>query len=263
MKRFLRATLYALILILVGLVSALTAMRFAIHGREVIVPKVVGLTPAQAKRIAVTHDLVLIQEEHFYSSEAPEGQVLSQLPTPGTRVRVGYRLRVAESLGPQKVEIPDLTGESTRAAELNLRRLGLDVGSVAQFPTSSSAADVVIAQTPTPDAQKVSTPTVGLLVSEPPAPQSFVMPDFVGSKISEAAATVRSAGLVVGSISSASAAAPANTPEAASGAQSSAPLPPPTSNPRTAGERVVVRQTPAPGQRVSPGATVQFVVSPG
>ncbi len=48
--RIFRGLLYALILVLVGLASALTAMRFAIHGREVTVPKVVGLTPAEAQK---------------------------------------------------------------------------------------------------------------------------------------------------------------------------------------------------------------------
>lgn len=254
MKRFLGATLYALILIVVGLVSALTAMRFAIHGREVTVPKVVGLAPAEAQRITAKSGLLLMREEHFYSSEVPEGQILSQLPAPGTRVRAGYRVRVAESLGSQKVDIPALMGQSVRAAELNLRRHGLEVSSVAQLPTASAPADQVIAQSPTPDAQKISSPSVALLVSAPPAPQFLVMPDLVGSKISEATATVRTAGLVVGAIATASPATPTN---AAPGTA----VAPQISNSRVAGEQLVTHQAPAPGQRVSAGATVQFVVS--
>ena len=34
----------ALVLVIVAMVSALTAMRFAIHGQEVAVPPLVGLT---------------------------------------------------------------------------------------------------------------------------------------------------------------------------------------------------------------------------
>ena len=48
--RFLRTLLYGLILVVVGLISALTAMRFAIHGREVSVPKLAGVTAAAAQR---------------------------------------------------------------------------------------------------------------------------------------------------------------------------------------------------------------------
>ena len=52
MKSFFRFVLLALVLLVVALVSALTAMRFAIHGREVAVPDLVGKTPAEARRIA-------------------------------------------------------------------------------------------------------------------------------------------------------------------------------------------------------------------
>ena len=40
----------ALVLVIVAMVSALTAMRFAIHGQEVAVPPLVGLAPAEAER---------------------------------------------------------------------------------------------------------------------------------------------------------------------------------------------------------------------
>ena len=38
MKRFFRFVFFTLVLMVVALVSALTTMRFAIHGREVAVP---------------------------------------------------------------------------------------------------------------------------------------------------------------------------------------------------------------------------------
>src|ERR1017187_6204319 len=50
MKSFFRFAILALTLVVVALVSALTAMRFAIHGQEVEVPAIVGLTPADAGR---------------------------------------------------------------------------------------------------------------------------------------------------------------------------------------------------------------------
>ena len=42
MRQFFRMLLLALVLLTVALVSALTAMRFAIHGREVMIPKTGG-----------------------------------------------------------------------------------------------------------------------------------------------------------------------------------------------------------------------------
>ncbi len=50
MKSFIRFAFLALVLVMVALVSALTAMRFAIHGQEVAVPGVIGMSPAEAER---------------------------------------------------------------------------------------------------------------------------------------------------------------------------------------------------------------------
>ena len=125
MKSFFRVALLALLLVIVALVSALTAMRFAIHGQEVAVPALVGLTPADAERAAAALGLQVQIERQYYSPQIPEGRITSQLPTPGTKVRRGWDLRVAQSLGPQRVAIPDVGGESERAAEstsLQLRR---------------------------------------------------------------------------------------------------------------------------------------------
>ena len=60
-------------------------------------------------------------ERQYYSATVPEGKILSQLPPPGTQVRRGWQIRVAQSLGPQRVEIPNVLGESQRAAEINIR----------------------------------------------------------------------------------------------------------------------------------------------
>src|SRR5574341_1341093 len=128
MKALFRLFLQGLILLTVMLVAALITMRLAIHGREVAVPKVVGMTLRQAEDSAAAEGLLVDVENRFYSLEIPEGRIVSQLPPPGTLVRRGWRLRVAQSLGPQRAVIPNLIGESGRAAEMNARRRGLEVG---------------------------------------------------------------------------------------------------------------------------------------
>jgi beta-lactam-binding protein with PASTA domain len=271
--RLLRTLLYGLILIVVGLISALTAMRFAIHGREVSVPKLTGLTAAEAQRVAGDSGLAISREQRFYSSDVPEGRIVSQLPQAGTRVRTGFLIRIAESRGPQKVEIPSLVGQSVRSAELNLKERGLELGSVAHLATANAAADQVIAQSPTPDAQQISTPSVSLLTSVAPAPEAFVMPNFVGSKLSEASAAIRVAGLAVGTITTAPPAQPATansdsagtsagtqsgTKTDSAGAPAAAKRLVPT---RASSDATITRQTPVAGQRVFPGNTVQFEIA--
>jgi beta-lactam-binding protein with PASTA domain len=152
---------------------------------------------------------------------------------------------------------------------LNLRQRGLELGSVAHLPTANATADQVIAQSPTPDAQQISTPSVTVLTSAAPAPEAFVMPNFVGSKLSEASAAIRAAGLVVGTIATAqpappaatnsdSAATPAGIKTDLAAAPAAAKTPVPA---RTSSDATIIRQTPAAGQRVFPGTTVQFEVA--
>ena len=133
MKSFFRLVLLALVLLVVALVSALTAMRLAIHGHEVAVPDFAGKSPAAARMIAEQSGLELTVERQYYSPTVPEGKILSQLPPAGSQVRRGWQVRVAESLGPQRVAIPNVMGQSERVANINIRRRGLDVGAIAQM----------------------------------------------------------------------------------------------------------------------------------
>src|SRR3989441_10962404 len=129
MKSFIRFAFLALVLVMVALVSALTAMRFAIHGQEVAVPGVIGMSPAEADRAVAGLGLQIEIERQYYSPQIAEGRIMSQLPLPGTKVRRGWQVRVAQSLGPIRVAIPDVTGQSQRAAELNVKRRGLELTS--------------------------------------------------------------------------------------------------------------------------------------
>ena len=95
MKSFFRFVLLALALLVVALVSALTAMRFAIHTREVAVPDLVGKAPAAARILAEQSGLQMDVERQYYSPNVPEGRILSQVPSAGVPVRRGWRIRVA------------------------------------------------------------------------------------------------------------------------------------------------------------------------
>src|ERR1700730_16515417 len=200
MKSFFRVALLALLLVVVALVSALTAMRFAIHGQEVAVPALVGLTPADAERAAAALGLQIQIERQYYSAQIPEGRITSQLPMPGTKVRRGWDLRVAQSLGPQRVAIPDVAGESEGAAELNIRRRGLDISSTAQMQMPGTPADQVLAQSPPANASQVAAPKINLLVSAEVDGQAYVMPSFIGQPLGTASRGLQDSGFKMGNI---------------------------------------------------------------
>src|SRR5579863_7955432 len=113
-----------LLLVVVALVAALTTMHFAIHGAEVQVPALKGMTVAEARSQTAGLGLNLDVDNRYYSAEVAPGHILTQSPAPGTVVRREWRVRVSESLGPQKVDVPDTVGRPSRLAALELRRAG-------------------------------------------------------------------------------------------------------------------------------------------
>jgi len=256
MKSFFRFVLLALVLLVVALVSALTAMRFAIHGREVAVPELVGKTPAEARRIADTGGFQMDIERQYYSATVPEGKILSQLPAPGTQVRRGWQIRVAQSLGPQRVEIPNVLGESQRAAEINILRRGLDVGAVAQIGMRGAPPDQVLGQSPPPNASGIAAPKISLLTTEPAPPQAFLMPNFTGQALGGVTLVLQDAGFRLGTVSMAPSPIAPAAPAADSSAVTSPPAPPPQPTPAS----IIVSQNPAPGEKIVTGSAVNFEV---
>ena len=247
--------LLALVLMTVALLSALTAMQMAIHGREVAIPNLVGLSPFEAERASVALGLQVVIERQFYSAAVPEGKIMTQVPPAGTKVRRGWSIRVAQSLGPQRVAIPDVTGGSERVAELNIRRRGLSVGSVAHLNMEAAPQDRVIAQNPLGNASGVSAPKIDLLVSDGPEPESYVMPNLTGQPLGSATMTLQDAGMRVGKVSLAASPAPV-----LSGGAQAVPTPTPSIGYAPSAASVIVSQTPAPGQRIASGAAVNFEV---
>ena len=196
MRRFFNILLTGMAMLAVGLLSAFLSMRLAIHGREVEVPNLAGLTLQEASAKAGDLGLSLRLENKFYSADVPSGHILGQFPAPGVTVRSEWVIRVTESIGSQQVSIPDITGQAERPASLALRRSSLELGTVAAIAAPGDAG-VVLAQTPPPNASGVDRPRVSLLLSQPASatPQAFVMPQLTGLSLSAAFARTNAAGL--------------------------------------------------------------------
>jgi eukaryotic-like serine/threonine-protein kinase len=260
-NRFFNIVLGALAMLIVALLSAFITMRLAIHGREVKVPNLTGLTLADASKQTRSLGLRLTLENRFYSPNTPPGHVLAQSPAPGVTVRREWAVRITESLGAQQVAIPDLLGQSERTASINVRRLGLELGAVAHVAAPGDPG-VVIAQTPSPNAGGVDRPRVSLLLSEPEeaeSPDAFVMPSLAGLTLAGAAARATAIGLHIVSAedlnlpptptaTATNTSSPGNTPAAAAAAQS-------------VSVGTVVAQTPLAGHRVVKGDAVHITLT--
>lgn len=229
-----RMALMLFILASVAFLSALTAMRYAIQGREVAMPDLVGTGAAQARQILRGRSVGMKVEDRIYS-QFPVDTVVRQSPPPAMRVKIGQDAHVVLSLGPRKVTIPELQQRSLRAAQVELLRSGMQLGEVSSAYLPGTAPDTVMQQYPAPGTTDVTSPHVNLLVALGPRPPAYVMPELLGLPLGEAESRLAAAGLKVSKITVSPAAGAADVAHGA-----------------------VIGQTPARGQRVDVGTTIEL-----
>jgi beta-lactam-binding protein with PASTA domain len=148
-------------------------------------------------------------------------------------------------MGPQRVVIPDLDGVSERAAEINIRRRGLELGSIATAAIPDAPMGQIVAQSPTANAINVSEPKISVLMAAPEERKAFIMPDLVGRGEDDAVDEIVNAGLRVGGISTQA------VPSTPTGGAQTVP----------SGTRMVVRTIPGAGQRVFQGQGIGLEVT--
>ena len=173
-----RMTLLVFILASAAFLSAITAMRIAIHGREVTMPNLVGKNVSEASKMLESRGLVLRVADRIYSDQ-PINVVLRQTPTAGLLMKVSQQAHVVLSLGQRQLQIPLLEGNSLRASRVELLRQGLQVGEVSAINKPDEPVDTIVIQNPKPGVG-AATPRVDVLISQGPRETYYVMPHLVG-----------------------------------------------------------------------------------
>ena len=173
-----RMTLLVFILASAAFLSAITAMRIAIHGREVTMPNLVGKNVSEANKMLISRGLMLRVADRIYSDQ-PINVVVRQTPPAGLLMKVSQQAHVVLSLGQRQLRIPLLEGNSLRASRIELLRQGLQVGEVSSVTMADQSVDTIVIQNPKPGAG-AATPRVDVLISQGPHDTAYVMPHFVG-----------------------------------------------------------------------------------
>ncbi len=223
------------VLVAVALISAITTIRYTIHGHQETMPNLVGQPIETAQRLATGLGLELKVEDKLYSTQYAAQQIVSQMPPAGSRIKMGQRIHVLVSLGPPQVSVPNVMGSSVRAARITAMQRGLTVGDVATVHWPGAEPDQVVAQDPLPATTEVHSPTMNILVSAGDPQQAFLAPNFVGQPIESVRRTVEKGGFKVGHIS------PIPTDAAKKG--------------------VILSQSPSPGSKIGSDAVFSFEVS--
>jgi beta-lactam-binding protein with PASTA domain len=182
---------------LVGTYVLFTAatMKVALRAREVIVPTLVGLEPAEATAASDAAGLTLkVDDSRPFDAKVPLGRIASQDPAAGVAARRGRSVRVWISAGSRSTLVPKLVGEPERTAQARVQQDGLELATIADIRSSELPADVVVAQDPGPGARNTR---VGLLVNRGEQAGGFVMPDLIGVVAGAAVDVLRGRGLRV------------------------------------------------------------------
>ena len=173
-----RMTLLVFILAAAAFLSAITAMRIAIHGRETTMPNLVGKDVSEASQMLQSRGLMLRVADRIYSDQ-PINVVIRQTPPAGLLMKVSQQAHVVLSLGQRQLQIPLLEGNSLRASRIELLRAGLQVGEVSAITMPDKPVDTIVIQNPKPGAG-AATPRVDVLISSGPREGAYVMPHLVG-----------------------------------------------------------------------------------
>src|SRR6187399_2031317 len=128
LSRVVSIALMVAILIVAAIFSAMTAMRVAIRGREVVVQDLTGKTEAEAKLILEKSGLTLRVSQTRFTPGVPEGRIVEQNPLKGTSLKTGRSVKVLVSRGERKYPVPNVLGGSERAAQLTLAESKLTLG---------------------------------------------------------------------------------------------------------------------------------------
>jgi eukaryotic-like serine/threonine-protein kinase len=160
--------------------------------KPVAVPYVVALREDQAVGL-ITEEGLVPRVRRVSHSDVPEGVVIAQNPTEGTRVEEGSRVLLDVSSGKPEVTIPSVVGQSRDSAVAELTDAGLDA-QVKQV-NSDKPADTVTAQDPAAGLVVVEGTRVRINVSAGPRPIS--VPSVVNLPYDQARAELQGAGFGV------------------------------------------------------------------
>ena len=199
------------------------------------VPDVVGLAQADAESVILAAGLDVGEITSLLSSSVPSGQVISQEPDAGLLVQANTTIDLVISSGPVVVSVPDVVGQTQAVAESAIDSAGLTVGIVTTVSSDTVPAGSVISQEPVAGVLVPENTAIDLVISSGPVMVS--VPDVVGQTQEVAENTISSAGLAVGTVTTASS--------------------------DTVPSGCVISQDPSSGESIVAGLAVNLVVSTG
>jgi len=179
-------------------VSALILSGISAMGanNNIEVPDLSGMTYDQAEAALQDVKLTIEKGDEVVDEDFEEGQIVSQIPTSGSKVKAGKSVVVSISKGAKEGMVPNLVGKSLEDALFLLDKYGFVQG-VTTVEESDMPKDIVIKQSPDAGSEVKPGATIDISISEGPQETA---PDVIGMNILDAEAVLKSADLEVGDI---------------------------------------------------------------
>ena len=201
---------------------------------EVDVPDVVGKSSVVAQQMLEDKNLrVKLVESN--DDSVPAGQVISQYPEAGARVKEQRLVTITISKGGEELTMPDLKSMSRSNAEEKLKKMGLKVGAVFE-ENAKEPAGTVINQDPRSGSKITKGQSVDITVSLGEKKKDLTVQNYAGLSVESAKSNLEANGLSLGSVTEEASSKPKGT---------------------------VISQSPAAGSTVAEGGSVSLVISSG
>lgn len=181
---------------IVGILVYNNSKKQAEENKEIEVPNLVGRVYDEVVEEYSKQGIEIIKDKVEYSSEQPEGSVISQTPEKGTKTK-DKKIKVVVSKGQKMVEVPDVTGKDIKVATYELEdTLGFKIERE-NVVSEKVASGIIISQ----DAKKGETlpygSTIKLQVSKGDGKETVVVPNVLGKTESDAKSALEALGLTV------------------------------------------------------------------
>lgn len=181
---------------IVGILVYNNSKKQAEENKEIEVPNLVGRVYDEVVEEYSKQGIEIIKDKVEYSSEQPEGSVISQTPEKGTKTK-DKKIKVVVSKGQKMVEVPDVTGKDIKVATYELEdTLGFKIERE-DVVSEKVASGIIISQ----DAKKGETlpygSTIKLQVSKGDGKETVVVPNVLGKTESDAKSALEALGLTV------------------------------------------------------------------
>ncbi|MBK5262588.1 MAG: Stk1 family PASTA domain-containing Ser/Thr kinase [Peptostreptococcaceae bacterium] len=160
------------------------------------VPDLSGMTYEEAEVALQDVRLTIEKGDEVIDNDFEAGQIISQIPTSGSKAKAGKSVTVSISKGVKEGMVPNIVGKSLEDALFLLDKYGFNQGSTT-VEASNMPKDIVINQSPEAGSEVKPGATIDISVSEGPQETA---PDVIGMNILDADAVLKSADLKVGDI---------------------------------------------------------------